>query len=125
MSVQVNEENDGKVLVVRVSDRLTKQDYAHFVPEVDRLIEKHGKIRMLVEMHDLHGWSCGALWEDTKFALHHFRDIERLAVIGEKKWQKGMTTFCKPFTKAEIRYFDHSQTDDARTWLMEEPAVVK
>lgn len=125
MSLQVNEENNEKVLVIRVSDRLTKEDYAHFVPEVDRLIEKHGKIRMLFEMRDFHGWSCGALWEDTKFALHHFHAIERLAVIGEKKWQKGMTTFCKPFTKAEIRYFEHGHADEARAWLMEEPAVVK
>jgi hypothetical protein len=125
MSVQVNEENDGKILVIHVSDRLTTEDYAHLVPEVGRLIEKHGNIRMLFEMHDFHGWSCGALWEDTKFALHHFRDIERLAVIGEKKWQKGMATFCKPFTKAEIRYFDHSQTDEARTWLQQELAATK
>ena len=125
MSVQVNEENDGKTLVIHVSDRLTKEDYAHFVPEVDRLVEKHGKIRMLFEMHDFHGWSCGALWEDTKFALHHFRAIERLAVIGEKKWQKGMATFCKPFTKAEVRYFDHSQADEARSWLQQELAATK
>jgi hypothetical protein len=125
MSVKVSEENDGKVLVIHVSDRLTKEDYAHLVPEVGRLIEKHGKIRMLFEMHDFHGWSCGALWEDAKFALHHFRDIERLAVIGEKKWQKGMATFCKPFTKAEIRYFDHSQAEEARTWLGIEMVVTR
>lgn len=125
MSVQVNEESDGKVLVIHVSEKLTKDDYEHLVPEVDRLIEKHGKIRMLFEMHDFHGWSCGALWEDTKFAFKHFRAIERLAVIGEKKWQRGMATFCKPFTKAEIRYFDHDNLDEAREWLAEEPAAVK
>jgi hypothetical protein len=57
--------------------------------------------------------------------LHHFRAIERLAVIGEKKWQKGMATFCKPFTKAEVRYFDHSQADDAHFWLQQDLAVTK
>ncbi len=125
MSVQLSRENDGKVLVVHVRERLTRQDYAHFVPEVDRLIGKHGKIRVLFEMHDFHGWSVGALWEDTKFAFRHFRDIERLAIVGDRKWQAGMAVFCKPFTKAEVHYFDHSQADEAKAWLMPELAVAR
>ena len=125
MAVEIQELSDGRVLLLKVSGKLAKEDYERFVPDVNRLIELHGKIRILFEMHDFHGWSAGALWEDTKFAFNHFRDIERLAVIGEKRWQKGMTTFCKPFTKAEIRYFEHDQADQARQWLQEEPAVTK
>ncbi|MEO8427890.1 MAG: STAS/SEC14 domain-containing protein, partial [Verrucomicrobiota bacterium] len=37
-----------------------------------------------------------------------------LAVVGEKKWQEGMATFCKPFTKATVKYFDHADAADAR-----------
>ena len=125
MAVEIQELNDGRILLLKVTGKLATEDYEQLVPVVDRLIERHGRIRMLFEMHDFHGWSCGALWKDTKFAFHHFRDIERLAIIGEKKWQKGMATFCKPFTKAEIRYFEHSQADEARSWLQQEPAVTK
>ena len=74
---------------------------------------------MLFDMTDLHGWTAGALWEETKFAMHHFRDIDRLAMVGDKKWQEGMATFCKPFTKATIRYFDHGDAAEARKWLSE------
>ena len=51
--------------------------------------------------------------------MRHFADIERLAMVGEKKWQKGMATFCKPFTTATIRYFDHADAVEARKWLGE------
>jgi hypothetical protein len=51
--------------------------------------------------------------------IKHFADIERLAMVGEKKWQQGMATFCKPFTKAMIRYFDHAEGAEARKWLAE------
>jgi hypothetical protein len=51
--------------------------------------------------------------------LKHFSDIERLAMVGDKKWQHGMATFCKPFTKATVRYFDQAQAAEARTWLTE------
>jgi hypothetical protein len=119
MAVELHEEDGGKVLVVNLSGKLTKEDYAHFVPEVERLIKDHGKVRMLVRMHDFHGWTMGALWEDIKFDLHHFADIERLAIVGEKRWEAGMAAFCKPFTRAAIRYFDPSKADEALPWIKE------
>lgn len=123
MTIELSEEDHDKFVLVRLTGRLEAQDYEHFVPEVDRLVQKHGKLRMLVLMHDFHGWSAGALWEDTKFALHHFRSIERLAVVGEKRWQKGMATFCRPFTSAEIQYFDAQHEQEARDWLRQEQPV--
>lgn len=45
--------------------------------------------------------------------------IEGVQDVHEKKWQHGMATFCKPFTKATIRYFDHAEAVEARKWLDE------
>ena len=119
MSIKLEENNGGKVLEVALTGKLVKADYEHFVPVVERLVKQQGKIRILLVMHDFHGWTAGALWEDTKFATHHFNDIERLAVVGETKWQHGMVLFCKPFTAATIRYFDHTATNEARAWIGE------
>jgi len=119
MAVNLREDADGKILVIQLSGKLTKQDYEQFTPEVERLIKKHGKLRMVVEMHDFHGWTMGSLWEDIKFDWRHFADIERLALVGHSKWEAGMAVFCKPFTKATIRYFDEAKADDAFTWINE------
>jgi len=119
MPIQLNEENAGKILAVHVSGKLAKADYERFVPEFERLVRLHGKLCVLFDITGFHGWTAGALWEDTKFAMHHFGDIDRLAVVGEKKWQEGMATFCKPFTKATIQYFDQADVAAARTWLGE------
>ena len=100
MPIQLNEENGGKILVIHVSGKLAKADYAHFVP-------------------DFHGWDAGAAWKDFKLGIKHFADIERLAMIGDKKWQHGMAIFCKPFTRATIRYFDQADATEARKWLGE------
>jgi len=117
MAVTLNETNDGKVLEVRVSGKLTRDDYQHFVPEFNRLTQKHGKLRVLFEMADFHGWDAEALWDDLKFDVKHFSDIERLAMIGDKKWEHGMSLFCRPFTTASIRYFDADAMPEARAWL--------
>src|SRR5947209_3637656 len=98
MSVELHEEAAGKVLAVTPTGKLTTADYERFVPEVERLIKQHGKLPLLVRMHDFHGWEAGALWQDLKFDRKHFADIERLALVGESKWESGMAAFCKPFT---------------------------
>jgi SpoIIAA-like len=117
MAVEMQEKEDGKILVVRASGKLTREDYEHFVPQVERQVGLHGNVRILFDLHDFHGWTAGALWQDTKFAWKHFRDIERLAIIGEKSWEHGMAVFCRPFTTAQIRYFDRSDADQAEAWI--------
>ena len=108
-----------KLLHVKVTGKLTKESYEKFAPLVDQLIQDHGKLRILFEMHDFHGWTAGAMWEDMKFDFKHWKDIERLAIVGETKWEKGMATFCKPFTTAKIQYFDQSKLEEAKNWLAE------
>lgn len=117
MAVEIEETGEGNVLKVTVSGRLHRQDYDRLVPRMEDLIGRYGKVRIVMEMEDFHGWSLGALWDDIKFDLHHYRDIERLAMVGSKRWQKGMATVCKPFTKAKVRYFEHGQEEQALQWV--------
>ena len=100
-----------------MTGKLHKKDYQHFVPIVEQAVQKHGKVRILVQMHNFQGWDGGALWEDVKFDLKYFNDIERLAIVGETAWEKWMATFCKPFTTASIRYFPSEQAAEARAWI--------
>jgi hypothetical protein len=115
----LDEQAGGKLLGIKISGKLTKEDYEQFVPKVEELIKQHGKLRVLLEMHDFHGWEMGALWEDIKFDVKHFSDIERLAMVGNSKWEKGMAAFCKPFTTATIKYFDEGQRAEAEKWIAE------
>ena len=119
MSISLREEAGGRVLVIRLGGKFTKLDYERFVPEVERLIRRHGKVRMLIQMHDFHGWSLSALWDDIKFDLKHFAHIERLALAGESQWEAGMAAFCKPFTAATVRYFDEADSDKSLKWINE------
>ena len=119
MSVELREEAGGKILTLKLSGKLTKDEYAHFTPAVERAVRDHGPVRILVDMHGFHGWTLGAVWEDVKFDVRHFAHIERLALVGESRWEAGMGVFCKPFTTAKVRYFDASKADEAASWIHE------
>jgi len=110
---------EGKFVNLKITGKLEKEDYEFFVPEIDKQIERYGKVNMLLELIDFHGWTAGAAWEDTKFGIRHFNDIERLAIVGDKAWEKGMAYFCKVFMTAKVQYFDVSERDKAMTWINE------
>jgi hypothetical protein len=51
--------------------------------------------------------------------MEHTKDIERLALVGDKKWEAWMAKLAGPFLKAEIRYYDWSRLQTAWDWLRE------
>ena len=118
MTIELNEDVEQHLLEVKASGKLSAQDYHDFEPAVERLIDA-GKIKILFEMHDFHGWDLGAMWEDIKFATKHCTDVEKIAMIGDQEWEKWMASICKPFTMSKIKYFDNGQQDEARQWLAE------
>jgi hypothetical protein len=58
MPIQINEENCGKILVLQVGGKLVSEDYEHFVPEFERFVRHHGKLRVLFDMTGFHGWEA-------------------------------------------------------------------
>lgn len=115
--IQLEKSPVGDIVTLTFKGKVTKEDYEMFVPQIEGLMQGDAKIRLLVELHDFKGWTAGAFWEDTKFAARHFNDIERLAIVGEAQWEKGMAKFIKPFTMAEVRYFDMQDRHRAQDWI--------
>ena len=111
--------SSGTVLGFRISGQLHDADYEHFVPVLDAAIREHGQVRLLAWLDDFQGWDAAALWDDVKFAAGHYSAVEKVALVGDKKWEEWMATVCKPFTAAAVKYFDQSQVDEAWAWAGE------
>lgn len=118
MAVSISNIDSGAAIEIAVSDKLHKEDFAAFVPVIEKAVEEHGKVRVLFDMDDFRGWETSALWEELKFDAKHFHHFERIAMIGDKKWEKAMALFCKPFTTAKLRYFDRAEKEEAKRWLL-------
>jgi hypothetical protein len=115
----MHEEDRGNLLVVQVSDKLTNSDFEKLAPEFQRLVQQRGKVRVLYELNDFHGWDAKALWDEIKFDFKNFADVERIAVVGDVKWEHCVEELWKPFTLAKVQYFHRIDSSKARTWLRE------
>jgi len=110
-------QSDGHLMGFELTGKLHDEDYKNFVPLLEAAIQKHGKVRLLAKFHDFHGWDPHALWDDIRFDLKHHGDFEKIALVGDKKWEKWMAAICKPFTSAHIQYFAADAVDQAWEWL--------
>lgn len=116
MPVRIAERRDGKTLALHIRGKLTREDYLRFVPRIEHLIERHGKINLHIRFESFEGIEPGALWEDLKLDFKHFDDFDRIAVTGEQAWMKWMTRFTKPFTTAQVRFFPPDNPLAGQDW---------
>jgi SpoIIAA-like len=118
MPLTMTQENDG-ILVVRPVGKLVKEDFAQFTAEFDRQRAIQGKLRVLTDLTEFHGWDAGGLWEEFKFDVRHMASMERLAVVSDERWHRALARTARPFLPAKTEFFHASEGELARTWLEE------
>ncbi len=116
--IEMLEKSSGNIVGIRMSGKLHDADYKEFVPKAEAIIEKEGSIRMLVIFEDFHGWDTHACWDDFAFGMKHKKDIERFAIVTDKKWLKWSMKLSAPLIN-ESKVFEPNQEDEAWAWIAE------
>ena len=112
-------EHSAHLIAVKVIGKLEKADYDSLIPEAEEKISRYGKVNVYWEMEDFEGWSPSGLWPEIKFDIKHLNDINKVAIVGDMKWEEWITNLAKPFTSAEIKFFELSQREQAMMWVNE------
>ncbi len=111
---------EGNTIAVRASGKLSHEDYQAFLPKLEEQIKELGKVSILFELDNFQGWDLQAAKDDFKFGMEHLTDLERIAIVGDKAWERWMTIMVKPFMPSDnVRYFDRDNLQDAWDWLRE------
>jgi hypothetical protein len=112
--------NDEKVFAIKVSNKLTHEDYEKtLIPKLESMIEKHGKISVLIEAVDFQGWEWQAAWDDFKMGITHRHAFNRAAIVGDKAWEEWLSKFAGVIMDADVKYFTHDQREEAVKWVTE------
>lgn len=110
------------VLHILADAQLTADDFDSFVPRFEALAGK-GPAAMLIELGPgFSGWSAGGLWQDLRFDAAHMRQFGRIAVLGDKRWEKWGTQASAPLFPGEMRFFEREERRAAEEWLREREA---
>ncbi|MCX2738648.1 STAS/SEC14 domain-containing protein [Pontibacter anaerobius] len=115
--LQLLEQSKDDLVAFRISGNVDRSDYDVMLPLLQERIRQHGKIRVYAEVQDVEDFSLRALWEDIKFDIKHAFDFSKVALVGDEKWVDWLTVMAKPFTSAEVKYFDFTQRPLAWDWI--------
>ena len=113
-------------LECRVSGHLTQADYEDTLsPALEQAFSTSDTLRVLVIIdNDLSGMDAGAVWEDTKLGLAHWRGFDRLAVVTDLGFARvGVRAFA-PLMPCPVQVFAHVDIDAARLWLRESLSTI-
>ena len=115
--LNIHHEPNTNILMTTAVNKLDQEDYDRFLPIAESIIEKYGKLRWYFEMEDFDAWTAEALWTDAKFDLKHHNDFEKVAMVGRKDWMDWLTQLMKPFTSAEVKFFELEKKAAAKAWI--------
>ena len=104
------------VIGFEASGKMQAEDYRDVVlPALERAAAG-GEVRFVIVMHDFDGMSGGALWQDLKVGVEHWRAWKRIALVTDIEWMKQMTSLFGWMTPGEVKTFSLDQRDEAVEW---------
>lgn len=115
--LQILEYTEGKTIAAKATKKFSESDYCKLLPLVINGLKQSSAIRLYIEMGDFEGWETTKIWENMRFDVIHGSSFDKVAMLGEQKWQQWMTDFTKPFASAEVRYFEPAQKKEAIEWI--------
>ena len=99
--------------------RLKAEDFRQLRPQIDSLINQHGKIRLLIDGSGFEGWeNIAAIQAHAGFIRSHQQKIERIAVIAPHDWQHWVIGAVRMFLHPEVRAYDKNHENEALQWIV-------
>ena len=98
-------ETDGRYVAVKAIGTLNDGDYDTFMPVLVEIIGSHGPIRLFVDLTEFRGWTSHALWDDFTFGVRHARDFERIALVGDARWEAMVARMANALMHCDVRHF--------------------
>ena len=107
------------VVGVRVSGRLSGEEFRAFRPTWDKLV-KSDQIRFVEVIDDYSGFGPGGLIEDCKLGFgalfHHHSAFKRIAVVTDMEWVVHALHALAWMVPGEIKVFGLDDLDLAKQW---------
>ncbi|MCP4359733.1 MAG: STAS/SEC14 domain-containing protein [Chloroflexi bacterium] len=110
-------ESSGDVLGYKLIGKIGKVDYEVLIPEVEAVLTEYGSGRLLLDMTEFKREKAEVWGADMKFGREYHKKISKMAIIGDKKWEKWMTKLASPFFADETKFYHSKDIESAWVWL--------
>ena len=109
--------SEGDVVTARLLGKLDPSAYDGVNEEIDNIMSRSEHVRLVLDLREFDGWSgLSALGDHLSLVREHYRVPERIAIVGDKSWQKMAGKIMAKFVNAQTKFFDSDDYDGAVAW---------
>jgi hypothetical protein len=107
------------VVAVTAKGNVTRADYETvLLPTIGKTFERYDKIRVYYELGPAFlSIESGAVWEDFKVGVGHWRHWDRVAVVTDVDWIRRAASAFAFLMPTPVRTFSVAQESEARRWI--------
>jgi SpoIIAA-like len=107
----------GGVIGFETSGKLEAEDYRDvLLPAITKAEEQGDGVRCVIVFADFGGISAGAVWQDLKMGIEHFRGWKRIALVTDVEWMVHAIKLFGWMTPGEVKHFPLAERDAAVAW---------
>jgi hypothetical protein len=117
LSIGIERIDSDFFLSLKAQGKLSHEDYQTITPMLDSALAevKDPKVKMLFDASELEGWELRAAWDDLKLGLKHGNEFTKIAIYGNKPWEKVAAKIGSWFIAGDVQFFDDQNA--ALNWL--------
>ena len=107
-----------RVIRLVIDGEVKQNDIDQAADVMEDSLEEQGKLRLLMEVKHLEGYdSIAAFMKDTQKTFQHYTDFEKIAIVTEEKWLKGVASLGDLINPANIKQFSLTERALAEEWI--------
>ena len=109
---------DGDIVHVKITGVMKLADQRAIQAAGMKLIEQGVMPSLMLTLDKFQGWEKGVDWGDVGFMLSEGKNIRKMAIVGDKRWEDEVLVFVgKGIRSTEIEFFPVAAARDAETWI--------
>lgn len=117
ISIGVHRINEEFYIAIKAVGRLSHDDYTFMTPVLEEAMKEvhQPSMKLFFDGTEFDGWEARAAWDDFRLGMKYGSQFSKVAMVGNKKWEKMAATVGSWFIKGEMECFE--DTDAALEWL--------
>lgn len=108
----------GGALHVALVGKVDGDDHEEETRELNSFVRTHDKFRLLLDLREFDGWQgLAGVKDHFKLVRAHASELDRVAIVGTRGWQRVVVQIAQRLLGKEARYFPADAFDDAKAWV--------
>jgi len=106
------------VFRVEISGLLRKADLDRTQASLVEEMRTVGEVNLLIVLKAFEGWEPHPQWNDLTFYVKHGGAIDRVGIVGDRKWETPALMFTAAgLRRGPVEFFSENEVERARAWV--------